>query len=104
MTPEGRIEKYLKDEVKRTGGHQRKVRWLSRRGAPDQFVWWECHSPVAAFVEVKREGQEPTLQQAREHARLRLGGFQVFSINSREAVDNFISLMLQILASTQEPT
>jgi hypothetical protein len=90
VTPEGKVEAYLKLRVKQTGGRHRKLRWLSRRGAPDQFIWWP--GPDIYFVEVKRLGKDATVQQAREHKRLRADGFKVFVIDSKEAVDAFITL------------
>lgn len=106
MTPEGRIEKRLKDRVKETGGEIRKLKWIARNGAPDRFVFYpprlavECRSathvipgetcPVFAFVEVKREGEEPTPQQRREHERLRAAGFKVYVVDSFESVESVI--------------
>ena len=106
MTPEGKIEKRLKDRVKATGGEIRKLQWIARNGAPDRFVFYpprlavECRSaahvipgetcPIFAFVEVKREGEVPTAQQEREHERLRAAGFKVFVVDSFESVESVI--------------
>lgn len=92
MTPEGRIEAYLKKRVTETGGEVRKLAWLGRRGAPDRFVWWR--GPVFAFVELKRPGGKATIGQKREHAKLRVGGFSVYVIDTHEGVDAFIIEML----------
>lgn len=92
MTPEGRIENYLRRKVLATKGRIRKVRWLDRRGAPDRFIWWP--GPHMVFVECKAPGKKPTPLQAREHARLRADGFRVEVIDSFEAVDELLEEML----------
>jgi len=90
LTPEGKIEAYLKLRVKQTGGRHRKLRWLSRNGAPDQFIWWP--GPKVYFVEVKRPGGKIRKLQAIEHDRLKADGFRVFVIDNKEGVDEFIML------------
>lgn len=90
MTPEGKVETYLKLRVKQTGGRHRKLRWLSRNGAPDQFIWWP--GPDIYLVEVKRPNGPLRKLQEVEHKRLRADGFKVFVIDSKEAVDAFIML------------
>lgn len=88
MTPEGKIEAYLKKRVLETGGSIRKLSWIGRRGAPDRLVWWP--GPDLYFIEMKSPGKKPTKQQEREHARLREDGFQIAVIDSKEAVDAFL--------------
>lgn len=97
MTPEGKIEAYLKKRVLASGGRIRKLKWIGTRGAPDRLVWWPLGEsffgtlvPYVAFVEVKAPGKKPTKQQAREHARLREDGFDVLVVDSTEAVDRFV--------------
>jgi hypothetical protein len=94
MTPEGKIEAYLKKRVLTARGSIRKVRWLDRRGAPDRFVWWK--GPNMAFVEVKAPNKKLkglTRLQLVEHARLRRDGFAVYVIDSEAGVDAFIAEM-----------
>ena len=88
--PEARIENHLRRRVKETGGRYRKVRWIGRRGAPDQLIWWTW--PRAALVECKAEGEtvDPGSQQEREIQRLRDDGWPVFVVNSRDDVDRVI--------------
>ncbi len=88
MTPEGRVEKYLVEQVEAHGGRFRKLKWISRNGAPDRLIWWPF-SPLF-FVELKAFGKKPTAQQSREHKRLRADGFHVFVIDRPEGVDAFI--------------
>ena len=52
--PEAKVENYLRKRVKEEHGQIRKLAWLGRRGAPDDFVWWP--GPRFAFVECKAPG------------------------------------------------
>lgn len=86
MTPAGKLEKELRTQVKASGGRIRKLRWIGRVGAPDDFVWWpNPHAglpPVAAFVEIKAPGDRYSVTQMRECARLRDDGFRVLTLTS----------------------
>lgn len=85
--PEGRVENYLRRRVKEEHGKIRKVRWLCRGGAPDNFVWWP--GPRAAFIECKAPGEKVNSKdpQAREIARLRADGWTVYVVDSEGAVE-----------------
>lgn len=87
MTPEGIVQDYLKKRVKATGGTFRKVRWIARRAAPDCLVWWPG---IHAFAECKRLKGQLEVLQVREIARLREGGFKVFTPHSKEEVDQML--------------
>jgi hypothetical protein len=89
VTPEGRIQSYLKRRIAETGGHQRKLQWIGRRGAPDLFVWWD--GPRLWFVEVKSETGRLSALQELEIGRLRASGFRVRVVDSMSAVDAFIA-------------
>lgn len=93
MTPEGKVRKYLRDQAIANGFEHRKLKWIGRNGAPDEFICKPilCH----AFVEVKRLGKEPTNQQGREHERLRRAGFTVEVVDSKESVDLLIQRLTQ---------
>ena len=88
MTPEGKVEAYLKKRVAETGGRQRKLQWIGRRGAPDRFVWWPGRP--AHFVEVKRPGGRTHPLQVLEMGRLRDDGLNVHVVSSEAEVDAFI--------------
>lgn len=98
--PESRVEAMLKRRVKEAGGRFRKAHWVARRGAPDDLVWWPTPNrvkhpmPIAAFVEVKRPGKLPTIQQAHEHKLLRQDGWEVWVVDSFDAVECFVLHML----------
>ena len=85
MTPEGKIEAYLRRRVLETGGRIRKLSWIGRRGAPDRLIWWP--GPRLAFVELKAPGKKATPQQAREHDRLRADGFSVLVVDTPEGAE-----------------
>ena len=89
MTPEGKVESYLKKAVKREGGTVRRLRWLGRRNAPDDLVSFGF--PKVAFVECKRsEDTDPTDAQAREHRLLRADGWAVYVVGSPEQIEKMI--------------
>jgi hypothetical protein len=97
MTPEGKIEAYLKKRVLASGGRIRKLSWPGHRGAPDRMIWWPCHFrslfvsgrlfPDMVFVEVKAPGKKATKQQQREHKKLREDGFDVWVVDSEKMID-----------------
>lgn len=86
MIRERDIEAYLKKRVTEAGGEYRRVKWLGRRGAPDDYVmlkgghWTECKAP----------GQTLEKHQEREHLRMRKQGISVLVLDSYEAVDRFM--------------
>jgi hypothetical protein len=97
VAAEKKIETYLRKRVLETGGRIRKLKWIGQRGAPDRWIWWPEEKkglgPVAAFVEVKAPGKKPTVQQHREHKRLREDGFGVEVVDSKESVDTMLGFL-----------
>ncbi len=84
---ESKIELYLKAQVEKRGGLCLKLRWIGRRNAPDRIL---ILPGKHLLVELKRPRKEATEAQAREHNRLRAGGFEVYVINSFEDVDRIL--------------
>ena len=86
-------EEHLIKRVRETRGETRKVKWLSRRGAPDRYCGWPTRG-VGSFVEVKEENQPWGLQdhQCREHQFMRACGLDVVVLGSREQIDQWIRL------------
>lgn len=82
------IEKYLVSEVKKVKG--RAYKWVSpgNVGVPDRIVLFPLG--LVAFVELKASGKKPTPIQLSQHKKLELLGFEVFVIDSKEKVDEFI--------------
>lgn len=95
MTPEGKVQAYLRKRITEAGGHHRKLEWTGRRGAPDLFVWWD--GPHVWFVEVKSQKGRLSALQSAEIARLRASGFRVRVVSSVEEADAFIEEALSVL-------
>ena len=89
--PEAKIEGYLRKRVKETGGMIRKIRWIGRRGAADNLVFYKF--PAVALVECKAAGKDvdPRSQQARDLRRMREAGWPVYVVSSREEVDEVLA-------------
>lgn len=87
---ESAVEKYFVAQVEKHLGWQAR-KWTTRRGDPDRI----CLIPggKVLFVELKRPGEKPRPEQLREHERLTAMGFEVFVIDSKVGVDEFINLM-----------
>lgn len=90
-TPEGRVEAYLIARVRESGGYVRKLKWISRNGAPDRMVWWRHSGGAVYFVEVKRRGEKPTPQQHEEHVKMKDSGLNVVVVDTNEKIDIFIA-------------
>lgn len=90
MTPEGKIENYLRRAVKQAGGEIRKTRWIGRRGCPDDLIWFTF--PRCAYVEVKRPGEDidPRSQQAHEIRSMHKDGWPIFIVSSNREIDEVI--------------
>jgi hypothetical protein len=94
VTPEGKIRQHLRKQVKAASGHHRKLGWIGRRNAPDEFIFWDVPpgcAPIACFVECKAPSGAPTEAQQREIGRLRAGGFRVEVAASELFVDFLVS-------------
>lgn len=82
------IEKALVKRVKAAGGEVRKVQWPGRAGAPDRVVMLPGQ---LVWVELKRPGAKPRLQQLLEHERMRRMGQTVLVIDSLEAIEEVLT-------------
>lgn len=97
-TPEGKVEDYLVEQSAVYGALVRKLAYVGRRGAPDRMVVWkdsiyiDAPGPYIDFVELKAPGKKPDPHQEREHERLRALGANVFTLDSKEAVDRYIAM------------
>lgn len=91
---ESLVEKYLVERVEANGGTAEKFTSPGRRNVPDRIVCFEptlwCGCPTVIFVECKATGEKPTPAQLRDHDRRRKMGFEVYVVDSHEAVDAFI--------------
>lgn len=101
-TPEGEVQAYGAEQLKKHGCLVRKISYEGRRGCPDQLVlvpeyYWETRSAgggrgaMVLFIEYKRdEDTEPEPHQLREHDRMRAVGADVRVIGSKAQVDQLI--------------
>ena len=99
-TPEGEVQAYGAEQLKKHGCLVRKISYEGRRGCPDQLVLVPiktrliCVSYVEArviFIEYKKaENIEPEPHQLREHERMRAVGAYIKVIGSKEQVDALI--------------
>lgn len=98
LVRESKVEGYFCQRVDETGGIQRKAQWIGRRGCPDRWCGWPQRAGVpfprhahGCWVELKKPATpNAAAHQAREHARMRECGQQVYVLASIEDVDNFI--------------
>lgn len=80
MTPEGKIQKFLREEFTKRGGLVRKISYEGRRGCVDLLV---AINAQILLVEVKKdEATKPDAHQQREHVRLAKRGVLVYVIGS----------------------
>lgn len=80
MTPEGKIQKLLRDEFTKRGALVRKIAYEGVRGCPDLLV---AYNGQIHLVEVKKaENVLPDAHQQREHARLLKRRVKVHTIGS----------------------
>jgi hypothetical protein len=100
-TPEGVVQAYGAEQLKKHGCLVRKISYESRRGCPDQLVLVPervdmdfilgLRPPRVVFIEYKRdENIEPEPHQVREHERMRAVGADVRVIGSKAQVDALI--------------
>ena len=89
-TPEGKIQKYAKEQFEAIGGLVRKMAFEGRRAATDLLVI--LPGGIVWFVEVKKdENTKPDPHQLREHERMRKRGANVFVVGSFKQVDGLIA-------------
>lgn len=101
-TPEGAIQKYGQEQLKKRGCLVRKISYEGRRGCPDHLVLvpdrlvpvgnaWDQANSCVLFIEYKRdENTEPEPHQLREHERMRACGADVRVIGTRQQVDDLV--------------
>ncbi len=85
---ESLIEDYLVQEVKKLGGERRKVKWIGRRGAPDNYVMFygRCF-----WAEIKATGEALDSHQIREFILMQEHGATIYIIDSFDKVDQMLA-------------
>lgn len=73
------VEDTVKNKAIAAGWLVRKLKWIGRKGAPDNLFG---KAGRTVFVEFKGAGKEPEGQQAREIKRMRDAGFEVAVIDN----------------------
>jgi len=101
-TPEGAIQKYGQEQLKKRGCLVRKISYEGRRGCPDHLVLvpgriiavdigGDFAMPTVIFIEYKRdENTEPEPHQLGEHERMVACGADVRVIGTRQQVDELV--------------
>lgn len=95
------LEKSLENSVtrwcKKNGILHRKMNGLGNRDWPDQFCYSKRFRPgtKGVFIEMKREGHEPTEQQYAKLEELRSVGFEVEWFDSAKAAIAFLRSFLK---------
>lgn len=100
-TPEGIIQTYAQEQLKKRGCLVRKISYESRRGCPDLLVLVPdrvdldfplcLRPPRTMFLEIKKDEQtKPDPHQQREHERMRAVGADVRTIGSKAQVDELV--------------
>ena len=100
-TPEGIIQTYAQEQLKKRGCLVRKISYEGRRGCPDLLVlvpafvsktnWLLDSDPCIVFLEIKKDEQaKPDPHQQREHERMRAVGADVRTIGSKAQVDELV--------------
>lgn len=98
-TPEGIIQTYAQEQLKKRGCLVRKISYEGRRGCPDLLVlvpsrgmpWTGLALPCVVFLEIKKDEQtKPDQHQQREHERMRAVGADVRTIGSKAQVDELV--------------
>lgn len=99
-TPEGLVQKYCMEQLKKRGCLVRKISYEGRRGCPDLLVLIPgvgaigfnfYRDPKTMFLEIKKDEQtKPDPHQQREHERMRAVGADVRTIGSKAQVDTLI--------------
>ena len=92
------VEAYLRKRVKAAGGLALKLVCPGWTGVPDRLILMP--GARVYFAETKDLGKTPKRRQLYVHDRLRALGFMVFVPDSRTAVDDMMTRILEEVAVT----
>ena len=92
------VEEYLRRRVKAAGGRALKLVCPGCTGVPDRLILMP--GARVYFAETKDLGKTPKRWQLYVHDRLRALGFMVFVPDSRTAVDDMMTRILEEVAVT----
>lgn len=93
MISEKKLEKLLIKLAAEHGWLQRKVKWIGRNGAPDRVLMRDRPNGQLQiiWIELKTTDERPTVQQAKEHQRMRDAGQYVLVIDNEEELREVLS-------------
>ena len=98
---ESKVEDLLHQRIDLLRGVWRRVKWIGRAHAPDDFIalpsyYWtdrngrrRLHAGYVGFVECKALGKSPRDGQLREHNELRAHGVRIVVIDNPELIDRY---------------
>lgn len=95
--PEATLEARCTKKAKAAGWWAAKIMRTEKRGRPDHVYarrpnGTELFVAEIIWIEFKREGEEPTLQQYREHERMRAAGMQVEFVDNEKDFEALLRL------------
>ena len=82
------VEAHLRNEIKKIGGKAYKWESPGNAGVPDRIIF--LPNGRVHLVELKAPGKKPTALQLAQHRKLTQLGQQVYVLDSKEAVNDFI--------------
>lgn len=82
------IEAHLRKEIKKIGGRAYKWESPGNAGVPDRIIF--LPDGQVHLVELKAPGKKPTALQLAQHRKLSQLGQNVYVLDSKEAVNEFI--------------
>lgn len=85
------IENYLVVQVAKLNGKAYKWQSMSNKAVPDRLCFFP--EEIIKLVECKAPGKEATPLQKKIHKVLRLMGFDVLVIDTKEKIDVFIDIV-----------
>lgn len=88
---ESKIESYFKDQMKAIGALAFKFK-STVNGVPDQIVIFKGN---VHFAELKRPDEKPRANQIYVHKQIEKQGVPVYTLNTKEKVDEFIRQVLK---------
>lgn len=84
---ESSIEAYLVSQIRKLGGLCKKWTAPGSSGEPDRIIIWDG---LIEFVELKRPGGRLSELQKVKHKELKAQGAKVFTLSSRQEVDDYV--------------
>ena len=89
-TPEGIVQTYAQEQLKKRGCLVRKISYEGRNGCPDLLVI--APTGLIVLIELKKsETKKADPHQEREHARIAKRGAPIKLIGSKRQIDNLIA-------------